>query len=497
MGFTPTEEQQAIVDAAATGKPFRVSAAAGTGKTATLLQVAQTRPRERFLYLAFNAAIKQEASGKFGRNVRCYTTHGLALAANRPEWQAKMDRKIGRMPGREIARKCDISRGYKSETVDLTSADFGSLAWSMVGRYCDSADPVISWRHLTASMLPEVEIEERQYIGSIIAGYAERIWRNLQREAPMFAFGHPHYRKIWALSDPQLDYDRVLFDEAQDAAEVVLGVLLAQRNTQIIPVGDRNQAINEFTGAIDSIDKFPGIEYVLTQSFRFGPAIAEVANWFLEDLDTSMRVKGFDKIRSTVGPCANPTAILARTNAGAMTEVFRQLDLGRRVALQGDGHEIKSLANAALMLQAGLRCDHKDLRGFATWGDVQEYVEHESAGADLKAFVRLVDTEGADRILSALEGLVPTKTKPWGNGKTQRPAQPVVKADVTVSTAHKAKGLEFERVLTCDDFPSPKPSEVGNTTQPMAAGELRLAYVTATRATQRLDPTGVLSVLGN
>lgn len=62
-------------------------------------------------------------------------------------------------------------------------------------------------------------------------------------------------------------------------------------------------------------------------------------------------------------------------------------------------------------------------------------------------------------------------------------AQPV---DVVVSTAHKAKGLEWDRVRIGDDFRKPKENEFG---QPMIAPEeVRLAYVAVTRARKALDP---------
>src|SRR5207248_1337744 len=69
----PTAEQQAILDAAATGGTVAISAAAGSGKTSTLRMIAAARPDARMLYVAFNKAIQLEADGSFPSNVACKT----------------------------------------------------------------------------------------------------------------------------------------------------------------------------------------------------------------------------------------------------------------------------------------------------------------------------------------------------------------------------------------------------------------------------------------
>ena len=60
--------------------------------------------------------------------------------------------------------------------------------------------------------------------------------------------------------------------------------------------------------------------------------------------------------------------------------------------------------------------------------------------------------------------------------------------DVTISTAHKAKGLEWDNVRIGDDFRGPQiDKDTGEKTMP-APEELRLAYVAVTRAQKDLDP---------
>ena len=53
--------------------------------------------------------------------------------------------------------------------------------------------------------------------------------------------------------------------------------------------------------------------------------MAEVANGLLSRLDARMRVRGFGPVASTVGPVAEPDAILCRSNAGAVRRVLAWL----------------------------------------------------------------------------------------------------------------------------------------------------------------------------
>lgn len=59
-----TQEQQAAIDLAGQGQTMKVSALAGTGKTSTLVGIAQAT-QGRGLYLAFNKGIATEAQQRF------------------------------------------------------------------------------------------------------------------------------------------------------------------------------------------------------------------------------------------------------------------------------------------------------------------------------------------------------------------------------------------------------------------------------------------------
>ena len=76
----PTEEQLRALERFRSGRPLKINAFAGAGKTTTLQILASSRTT-RGTYLAFNRSIANEAAQRFPPTVDCRTTHSLA-------WQA-------------------------------------------------------------------------------------------------------------------------------------------------------------------------------------------------------------------------------------------------------------------------------------------------------------------------------------------------------------------------------------------------------------------------
>src|SRR5690606_19607042 len=69
--------------------------------------------------------------------------------------------------------------------------------------------------------------------------------------------GHDITLKRCALSEPNIPADYVLFDEAQDADPLMLGILLKQRSTRVIYVGDAHQQIYAWRGAVNAMQQLP------------------------------------------------------------------------------------------------------------------------------------------------------------------------------------------------------------------------------------------------
>lgn len=473
MTLTPTPEQVVAIDAFLTGENMTVEAGAGTGKTSTLKLMGQAAPRKRGLYLAYNASIARESAASFPDNVECRTAHSVAYRWTASKWGSRDLRARlngARMPARELARILGSSNPVRvSDDLVLSPERIASLAMQTVKQWCYTGAVSIGWHHLPE--VPRVDSDaSKQALGDAVLPLARRAWEDLSRPDGKLRFQHDHYLKLWALSNPTLGFDFVLVDEAQDSNGVVTSVVQHQ-TTQVAAVGDRNQSIYAWRGATDAMDAFGSVHHVyLTKSFRFGPRIAEEANKWLEVLGAKLRLEGSSVIRSRVldeeGEASR--AILCRTNAEAISTLIRAHAAGTRVALVGDGREIVSFARAAQELQDRGSTSHPELFTFTSWNMVVEYVENSYDGGDLSVLVKLIETHTPEGVIRAIENCADEK-----------------EAQLTVSTAHKAKGREWSSVRIADDFDRPADSaeDIGS--------EAMLSYVAVTRARELLDRRGL------
>jgi superfamily I DNA/RNA helicase len=497
--YRPTLEQQAVIDACRTGGNLVVEAAAGAGKTSTL-RLAAAELRGRILYVAYNKAAATEAQRSFPSHVKCSTVHALAYGAVGRQYTGRL-RDTGRSTLRQTAERLDVRNHVEiGSGILLTPFAVTRIAMDTVRRFCQSADRELSEKHIPRmpgifsvrelarlhAQLGELRAEGRHAehaavhavwdnglrsradLARAVLPVAQRAWADLQDpDGRMIRFEHDHYLKLWQLTDPMLPYDVVMLDEAQDSNPVTSSIVTNQQG-QRIAIGDGCQQLYAWRGAVDALATWPAeTRLYLTQSWRFGEAIANEANKWLTLLGTDMRVRGNPNLASTIGRVPTPAAVLCRTNAGAVAAVMTFLENGRVPALVGGADDLVRMAEAARDLKAGRPTSHPELFPFKTWTEVVQYSE-ESEGADLRVFVRLVDEHGPTRIIDALTRTV---------GEDQ--------AQVVVSTAHRSKGREWPTVTIADDFPEPTEDEE------IERADAMLAYVAVTRAKTGLDLGGL------
>lgn len=475
--FTPTPEQQAALALYLTGDDLVIEAGAGTGKTSTLILLAEATPDRKVQYVAFNKSIVVEAGTKMPGNVNCSTAHSLAFRAIGFRYKNRL--RAPRMKSQQIARLLGIdslvvTHGTQRKT--LAAGYLAGLVRKAVRNFCSSADEAITAAHVPyvdGIDAPDINgrrtWENNRLVQAHVAPFLQRAWRDAMDPQGQLPFEHDYYLKAWQLSGPRINADVVMFDEAQDADPVMAAIVEAQTHAQLILVGDSQQAIYEWRGAVNALADFDvDARTFLTQSFRFGPAVADIANRVLGWIPgAELRLTGTDSLASEVRAIVQPAAVLARTNAVAVRTVMLEQAAGRRPHLIGGGREVAAFAEAAGRLMAGGRTDYHDLACFDTWGEVLEYVENDPNGDELRLLVKLVDEFGVEAIVRALDRM---------------PSEAA--ADVVVSTAHKAKGREWDSVQLAGDF---------NPAQDRTPGpaEFRLLYVAVTRARMVLDVTGV------
>jgi hypothetical protein len=157
--------------------------------------------------------------------------------------------------------------GGRYEKYVLMPSRLASLVANAVSYFCSTSSQYPAPRHIQApSWLHPDDIESLQQHLS----RSERRWLESIDQNHQAGIGHDIYLKLWAFSEPNIPADYVLFDEAQDADPLMLGILLRQRSTQVIYVGDAHQQIYAWRGAVNAMQQLPLPESRLTTSFRFG-----------------------------------------------------------------------------------------------------------------------------------------------------------------------------------------------------------------------------------
>ncbi|MEH6375379.1 UvrD-helicase domain-containing protein [Streptomyces sp. KLMMK] len=572
--FPPTAEQDIIIEAAARrGLDLRVMALAGTGKSTTLKMLSRRMPGKRILYLAFNRSVADEAieaqqRGEYSDNLTPTTANAYANSMvdeallTRLNWPKLNEQQIAdRMRWRSR-----IPAGGES----LSPQRAAYLANRLLSEWVKSADDDFAVHHL-----PDSISHNRGAIFAAIRPLAQEMWDNLtdpqaigkDRDLPL---SFDHTVKMWALSGRVPDTDVLFWDEAQDVNPVMESIVANVREAgiQVVAVGDSNQAIYGFRGATDALGRLPAdATATLTQTFRFGDAVADIGNRFLRLGGTRMRLAGWDRKSSRIEEIdpGDETMLIARTNAGVVLGAVEGLRAGRKVAVSGGLADLRKFLEAAEALREGERTSHQELARFngMAWDEILETAESEHELKQLDSMFKLMErhSEDLDALLESVRMPRPfveddgerlhvkfahgdgnfRATKEWlkskgvgfgwdGDGKRwsfpppRKPAASATEAerhrlrerveqyitdhytapasdnggqvvdqaaphDLLVSTAHKAKGMESERVRIAGDFRGPKESASGGIDWDTIPDDeqLRLAYVAATRATDILD----------
>lgn len=406
--------------------------------------------RRRGLYVAFNRAIADDAREKFGYNVECRTAHSLAYReiANLGFGEDRMSRNL-------TSRLLPGLTGPKW----FGKKQFRSLVVMTIRRYFQSDDDRVIARHVP--FLNMIERDDYRELEHVATEAAERVVDRMLQVDGDLPLGHDGYLKLWALRRPRLAADFLLLDEAQDLNPVLVGVAERQANTQLVCVGDSHQQIYQWRGAVDALERLPGDLLRLTQSFRFGGEIANLADAVLEQIGERVPLRGLESVRDEVVECLEtpPDAILCRTNGGVMSNVLRLLENERSVYVPGGTNDLSMMIDDADRLQEGNAPVSPDLIGFTAWREVVEFAESDE-GRHLRPLVRAIERYGTRRLRNAVARIEIAPTP----------------GTVTVSTCHKAKGLEWDAVEINEDFHCEDPD----------LAERRLFYVACTRARRRL-----------
>lgn len=479
-----TGEQYDIIHS--TGN-IKINAVAGSGKTTTIIEYAKTRPAtSKILYLAFNKSVKLEAAKKFSekglKNVTVETAHSLAFRHIVFQNQYKV-----RAQGYKTNELAEILH-LKDNSEKHTEYIIANHINKFVAYFCNSdKQKVQELNYLDTVTDPKAKTFVSSFYDYIVA--QSRIFLSKMNSAEI-EISHDFYLKKFQLSNPQLHYDYILFDEGQDASPAMLDVFFKQKAIKVI-VGDTHQQIYGWRFAVNSLEKADYKTYMLSTSFRFSQPIANLA---MEVLKLKDHIGTYQPITITGKGSSTEIkskATLARTNLGLLLKAIEYVTEKRNVKQIYFEGNINSYTYAdegaslydVLNLDNGKHHLIKDnlIKSMNSLKELEDYIE-KSEDAQLSMMVEIVKEYG-----DLIPGIIKTiKQKQVENDAKE-------KAEMVFSTVHRCKGMEYDSVELVNDFiteeklkkliSEKKPGEI-NTTK--LNEEVNLLYVAVTRTKHSL-----------
>ena len=489
--YEPSQYQKAIFDYIQHEKGnLVVEAAAGSGKTYTLVKALSLIPQDkRVLMTAFNKDIVKELTKKVKEfpNVEVRTLHGLGMILTtrglriggmKPEgykytqliynhWQDltktninKLSRNARKSFVENTKKLVDFGRFYlattRSEMIELmTKYDIPCVA--------DEVDVALKVMAIGGKNLDSID-------------YTDMIWM-------------PH---IYDLHLQECEYDFIMVDECQDlnVAERHLVLRCLKEGGRLIAVGDSNQCIYGFSGS--DPDSFRAIQSIpntvsmpLSISYRCPESVVKFAQNLVPSIEAKQGAEeGVILDCVSIDDVHDGDMVLCRNNAPLLQVYCKLLEQGKRAYIRGSDVG-KNLQNIVIgthkdYLHTNLKRDGVFIRLYEDlfnsrkaimerYGISQEdAMKHETIQAKLD-MIRALEVLGADlttteELTKKIEDIFPKNDK--GEG-------------IMLSTVHKAKGLEADNVFIACASLMPSKSALDEW---QVQQERNLMYVAYTRA---------------
>lgn len=474
--LTPTQEQQEILDAFKEHKVMKINACAGSGKSSTLKMLSEQNIQPS-LYICYNKTVATEAKSKFPEHVDCRTAHSLAYSSYGVLLQHKLTRKnTGKYENvaktvSEIVKYYSIDDFSVSKSASISSRTVATLVKGTVTRFQNSKYETITGKCIPKNDLAEVfltykKVNKEDFIETVVK-FANKLWCDRINPNSNVLAEHDSYLKLWQLSKPKLPYEIIYFDESQDANPVILDVILNQDHCKCVYVGDTYQSIYQWRQAVNAMEKIEAPIKVLSQSFRFGENIADLATYII---DGGIHIKGNPKIDSELSYVLDDKyTVVCRTNSHLIDVAVELLAEGKNVKCEIDTTKFESLLKSceALYTKDYNNVKDEDIALYSKWEDLLEALDEH---VEYKRIVKIVLSKKTKYYLYSLSKLKKQSSN----------------YDVLLITAHKSKGMEWDNVIIGDDFPIDIILKLPNDPE-YNQQEVNLFYVACTRAKLNLE----------
>ena len=415
-----TQQQKDIVQAVKKYKNIKINAFAGTGKTSTLKLISNEYSSKKVLYLAFNSSIKNEAMGYFPNNTDVKTTHGLAFGAIKKNTNINLS-NLTNYRAIDISKEFEISYNQAIATIKIFDA------------FCNSASKEIvkeDIEHKTAKKMFDYML--------------------INKMKPTHNFYLKYYHLLISSNQiKQFNYDIIMLDEAQDTNEVTLAIFEALSSKIKIYVGDEHQQIYSFRGSKNALSKIKCDKtFYLSRSFRFNDSIASFANILLKNFKNEM--VNIDTIENKSEDIIT-NGYISRTNATLISTIASRIENRKPFVTVRDPNEIFNLTiELYYLLNQKKKMIKRNifLKDFDSEEEIVDYVK-EVEDYELKSALKVVKEYG-DKVFEFQE--ISSKFYTAWKNKQNNGFDKRVDEIMFLTTAHTAKGLEWDRVTIADDF---------------------------------------------
>lgn len=452
-----------------------------SGKTFTLCKLAEiTPPIKSSIFLAFNKSIAEELGQRLPRTVKASTLHSCALSSlckafslnfalsdskNFNLAKEKMNFKgvhSKRIPGMimKICRLYDLMR------FNLVQDDVEAII-SLGERYGEEADENLAKRAIELRMLNK-KIADNYFL------------KGGSGKLPMDFTDMLYYATQYVHRNDFKQYNVVMLDECQDISPLQFEVVKMCKTPRgrLIAVGDEKQSIYSFMGSnLDSLQAIKNapntVTLPLSMTYRCAQDIvAEACKVFPDGIVAAPgAVKGFVG-DGTFKDAQEGDFILCRNNAPLVDAFITLLRQGKKCTILGKefGDELVSLIDSV-----------EDV-----WG-LEQVLENMISKLQKKGVKSPTKCEAYDKLNEKVNVLL-SLYEYFGDLETVRSRIYDIFVEnasrgITLSTIHKSKGLEADRIFFLQ--PELLPSKYATTELALYA-EKCLQFVAITRARKSL-----------
>ena len=486
-------QQITAVNAIASGNESIVlEAVAGAGKTSTLIEMLKVC-RGSVAFMAFNKTIANEIEEKIARqnlsHVKVGTVHSFGFGALR---RAVSRVNVNGNKLQDLARQ-EFNGEYENLRQFVTAAaamakevGIGAVVENSYENWIQMFDHYDLWESLPQTVSNESAVNAAQYLLNVsneitnVVDFADMIYLPILNKY-----------KIW-------QYDNVFLDEAQDTngPRRELVKMMLKPGGRLVAVGDSHQAIYGFTGADHNAlkliqEQFEAKTLPLSVTFRCPKNVVKVAQKWVNHIESHESsddgIVDACEVAQLPGLVTQKDAIICR-NTKPLIEIAYTL-IRNKIACKVEGRKI-----GEGLIKLAQRWKVKTVSQLADkledWSE-KEILKYREKGNDTKCQIIEDQTETlfvfidqchADDTLSVLIEKIRALFDDTQN-----------KEILTLSTIHKSKGREWNRVFALG-MNTYSPSKWAKKSWEMQQ-ENNLLYVQVTRAQKHLTMVNVPTIV--